>query len=148
MFDLNNVKQRNGEKQGRHDEGRGERGRRDDDRERRREREPRRQEAPQPRLSPEQARYRDVLAELNNTSRAKLLDDSGHVMKEVHVSKLAETLKEGSEGVKSVILDGIITQRVLDLAVEKNIMSVVGVKLGNIAKMPTNVEILTKEDLS
>jgi len=46
-----------------------------------------------------------------------------------------------------VVLDGIITQRILDIAVEKNISAVVGVKLGNIAKLPTNVEVLTKEDL-
>jgi DNA primase len=148
MFNLNHSGPRNGEKQGRSEEGRGERGRRDDDRDRRRDREPRRQEAPQPRLSPTHVRYKDVLQELNNSSKAKLLNESGHVIKEVHVSKLAETLKEGAEGVKSVVLDGIITQRVLDLAVEKNIMSVVGVKLGNIAKLPTAVEILTKEDLS
>ena len=77
-----------------------------------------------------------------------MLNASGNVLKEVHVSMLADTLKETSEGVTAVILDGIITQRVLDIAVEKNISTVVGVKLGNIAKLPTNVEVLTKEDLS
>jgi len=157
MFNINAPSSRNGEKQGRSEEGRGERGdrgdrgRRDDDRDRRG-REPRRHEAPAPppapKLSPDQVKYKGVLEDLNNTSRAKLLSDGGAVLKEVHVSKLADTLKEGSEGVKAVVLDGIITQRVLDLAVEKNITSVVGVKLGNIAKLPTNVEILTKEDLS
>jgi DNA primase len=154
MFNINAPAQKNGEKQGRSDEGRGERGdrgdrgRRDDDRRR----ESRRHEPPAPppapKLSPDQTRFKGVLDDLNNTSKAKLLSDGGSVLKEVHVSKLAETLKEGSEGVKAVVLDGIITQRVLDLAVEKNITSVVGVKLGNIAKLPTNVEILTKEDLS
>jgi DNA primase len=157
MLNIGTGAPRNGEKQGRPEEprggDRGDRGRREDDRRR----EPRRHEAPTPmppppppapKLSPEQSRYRGVLEDLNNTSKAKLLNEAGNVLKEVHVSKLADTLKEGSEGVKAVVLDGIITQRVLDLAVEKNITSVVGVKLGNIAKLPTNVEILTKDDLS
>jgi len=61
---------------------------------------------------------------------------------------LADTLKETAEAPAAVVLDGIITQRILDLAVEKHISAVVGVKLGNIAKLPTNVEVLTKEDLS
>lgn len=100
------------------------------------------------RFSPEQARYKSVLEELSNSSKAKLLNSTGNVLKEVHVSTLADTLKETSEAVTAVILDGIITQRVLDIAVEKNISTVVGVKLGNIAKLPTSVEVLTKEDLS
>ncbi len=157
MVNLGASSGRNGEKQGRSEEGRGDRGRRDDDRDRRREpresRQPRHEDRPQPqpstpRLSPEQLRFKDVLSELNNSSKAKLLNENGNVMKEVHVSKLAETLKESGTGVRAVVLDGIITQRVLDLAVEKNISSVVGVKVGNVAKLPTNVEILTKEDLS
>jgi DNA primase len=158
MFNISTPQRSNGEKGGRSEEGRGDRdrGRRDDDR-RGRDRDQRRHEPPAPlpppppaapKLSPEQTRYRGVLEDLNNTSKAKLLNESGNVLKEVHVSKLADTLKEGAEGVKAVVLDGIITQRVLDLAVEKNITSVVGVKLGNIAKLPTNVEILTKDDLS
>jgi hypothetical protein len=93
-------------------------------------------------------RLKSVLDELNNTSKAKLMNANGNVLKEVHVSTLADTLKESTEGVTSVVLDGIITQRILDIAVEKNISTIVGVKLGNIAKLPTNVEVLTKEDLS
>ena len=155
MFNIGHPGQRNGEKQGRPDDGRSGRGRRDDDAHRRRD-QPRRQEAPAPppppppapKLSPEQVRYKGVLDDLNNTSKAKLLNETGNVLKEVHVSKLADTLKEDTEGVKAIVLDGIITQRVLDLAVEKNIISVVGVKLGNVAKLPTNVEILTKDDLN
>jgi DNA primase len=146
---------RNGQKEGRRDEDQRDRRRPEEDRGRHgRERE-QRPPPPRPveekvskRFSPEQMRLKAVLDELNNTSKAKLLNAGGNVLKEVHVSLLADTLKEGAEGVTAVVLDGIITQRVLDIAVEKNISTVVGVKLGNIAKLPTNVEVLTKEDLS
>lgn len=156
MFNITQVMNKNGEKTGRSEEGRHERRRPEEDREREKHRESREQregrgrpeERPSKRMSPEQARFRTVLDELNNTSKAKLLNASGNVLAEIHVSKLADTLKETTEGVSAVVLDGIITQRILDLAVEKNISSVVGVKLGNVAKLPTNVEVLTKEDLS
>lgn len=159
MLNITQPQGKNGEKTGRRDDDRGERQRRDDDRgrqggrdrEREREQRPPQRQAEEKvarRLSPEQFRMKSVLEELNNTSKAKLMNASGNVLKEVHVSTLADTLKESSEGVTAVVLDGIITQRILDIAVEKNISTVVGVKLGNIAKMPTNVEVFTKEDLS
>ena len=154
MLNIPSGAPKNGQKEVRREEDRGDRNRREDDRGRHvRERE--QKPPPRPveekavrRFSPEQARYKSVLEELSNSSKAKLLNSTGNVLKEVHVSTLADTLKETSEAVTAVILDGIITQRVLDIAVEKNISTVVGVKLGNIAKLPTSVEVLTKEDLS
>ena len=154
MLNIQGGPSKNGQKEGRHEEDNRDRGRREDDRGRHgREREQRppprpvEEKAPK-RFSPEQMRYKVVLDELNNTSKAKLINAGGNVIKEIHVSMLADTLKETAVGVSAVVLDGIITQRVLDIAVEKNISTIVGVKLGNIAKLPTNVEILTKEDLS
>ncbi len=162
MLNITPAFPKNGEKGGRREDDRGGRERRDDERgrpqphpakEREQKTAPRPQERPpEPeklvkKLSPEQIRYRGLLDELNNTSKARLLNSSGNVIKEVHVSLLADTLKEGAEGLVAVVLDGIITQRILDIAVEKNIIAVVGVKLGNIAKLPTNVDVLTREDL-
>jgi len=150
MLNIQSGQPKNGEKVGRKDEDRSDRHRHEDDRVRHKE-----QPRPRPieekagkKLNPDQFRYRGILDDLSNTSKAKLLNSAGNPLKEVHVSMLADTLKEGVEGVTAVVLDGIITQRILDLAVEKNISAVVGVKLGNIAKLPSNVEILTKEDLS
>ncbi|OGS55932.1 MAG: hypothetical protein A3K60_03470, partial [Euryarchaeota archaeon RBG_19FT_COMBO_56_21] len=134
MLNIQGPSTKNGEKTGRRDEDRGERRRPEDDRGRHgREREQKppsrfQEEKPVKRFSPEQQRWKAVLDELGNTSKAKILNASGNVLKEVHVSTLADTLKEGMEGVTSVVLDGIITQRILDIAVEKNISTVVGVK--------------------
>jgi len=150
MLNIQTGQTKNGEKTGRRDDDRQDRHRHDDDRGRHREQPKSRPvEEKQPkRFNPDQVRYKSALDELSNTSKAKLLGETGNLVKEVHVSMLADTLKDTTEGVSAVILDGIITQRILDLAVEKNISAVVGVKLGNIAKLPTNVEVLTKEDLS
>ena len=149
MFNLTPGNYRNGDKKDKPHGFRGDRGRRDDDRGRKRDvkgkggaRDTGRK------LSPEQSRLRDILGELNTTSMATLLDGGGKSVKEVHVAKLAETLKGETQPVKAVVLDGIITQRVLDIAVEKDITTVVGVKVGNVAKLPTSVTVLTKEDLA
>ncbi|HEX9906934.1 MAG TPA: DNA primase DnaG [Thermoplasmata archaeon] len=148
MLNIPSAQPRNGEKGGRRDEDRQDRHRPDEDRPRHKEGKSRMDERAVKKLSPEQMKYRNQLDELSNTSKARLINTAGGIVKEVHVSLLAETLKEAGEGVSSVVLDGIITQRILDLAVEKNISVVIGVKLGNIAKLPTGMEILTKEDLS
>ena len=157
MLNITPAYPKNGEKGGKREEDRGDRGqRRDEDRGRPhlgKEREQKPMRAPEPekaprKLSPDQVRFKMILDELSNTSKAKLLNASGNVIREVQVSQLAEMLKEDAEGLAAVVLDGIITQRILDIAVEKNITAVVGVKLGNIAKLPTNVDVLTKEDLA
>ncbi len=41
-----------------------------------------------------------------------------------------------------------IRQRLLDIAADKSISTLVGVKTGNITKKPANVEILTRSDLA
>ncbi len=84
--------------------------------------------------------------ELNGTLSAKLLDSGKKVIKEVAVRDLANVLKE-SEKVTGVVFDGVITQRILDIAAEKNLDYLVGVKLGNIVKKPLSVKVLTTSDL-
>jgi DNA primase len=152
MLNLQGGQGKNGEKGGRRDDDRQERDRHRHDEDRGKHKDQSRSRSGDDkggkRLNPDQFRYKGVLEDLSNTSKAKLIAEGGNVIKEVHVSTLAETLKETADAVTAVVLDGIITQRILDLAVEKNISAVVGVKLGNIAKLPTNVEVLTKEDLS
>ncbi|HUV62054.1 MAG TPA: DNA primase DnaG [Thermoplasmata archaeon] len=153
MFNLTSGNHRNGDKTDRPQGRRDDRQRHDDDRGRRRG-----ERSSDPiskddrdtgkKLSPEQSRLKEVLTELNTTSKAKLLDEGGKALMEVQVAKLADTLKVEGARAKTVVLDGIITQRVLDLAVEKDITTVVGVKVGNVAKLPTNVTVLTKEDLT
>ncbi len=99
-------------------------------------------------LSEEQNRYKDILGELAGSSKAKMLNSSGSVVDETPVRNLAETLKKGSAKVQTLVFDGIITQRLIDIASEKGISTIVGSKLGNVSKLVTSIEILTKNDLN
>jgi DNA primase len=99
-------------------------------------------------LSEAQEKYRVLINELATTSKAKLLDSQGNVTKDVTVKELVNTLKSEADPVSAVVFDGIVTQRILDIAVEKEIGTIVGTKMGNITKQPNNVEVWVKDDLN
>jgi DNA primase len=100
------------------------------------------------RLSPVQEKYKEIINDLSSTSKARLLNNKGTVVKEIPVRELVSTLKNDSKGITAVVFDGIITQRILDIAAEQKIATIVGTKMGNITKQPSAVEIWTKGDLN
>ncbi len=89
--------------------------------------------------------FKTHLQELEGTFKARLLDEENNIVKETSVRELAKELKETNENAKSVVFDGVITQRIVDLAREKDLDCVVGIKIGDVAKMPTSLRILTPE---
>ncbi|MGD1061341.1 MAG: DNA primase DnaG [Methanomassiliicoccales archaeon] len=110
--------------------------------------EPRQTAAAPKKLNAAQEKYKGIINELASTSRAKLIGATGAVIKEVPVKELVNTLKEGTEPLGAIIFDGIVTQRILDIAADQKIGTIVGTKMGNITKQPANVEIWTKDDLN
>jgi DNA primase len=103
---------------------------------------------PGKKLSPAQQRYKTMLVELSSTLNARLLNDKGAVVKEVPSKELANVLKESPKDTVAVVFDGVITQRILDIASEKKIGTVVGTKMSNVTKQPASIEIWTKDDLN
>jgi len=100
------------------------------------------------RLSSIQEKYKEIINELSSTSKAKLMNSKGTVLKEVPVRELVNTLKNDSKGISVIVFDGIVTQRILDIASEQKISTIVGTKMGNITKQPTSVEVWTKIDFN
>jgi DNA primase len=97
---------------------------------------------PEPR---EAGEFAEIMKDLAGTLSAKLLDANKNVLQKVAVRDLANVLKETNGEVKSVVFDGVITQRMLDIAAEKNLEYLVGVKMGSIVKQPANVKVITTE---
>ena len=60
--------------------------------------------------------------------------------------ELTDAIKKNNN-ISAVVFDGIITQRLLDIASNKNVKEIVGIKIGNVVKMPKSVKILTKNEL-
>lgn len=83
---------------------------------------------------------------LRETLEAIIFDEKGAEINRIPVSELAEKLK-GSKGAHAVVFDGIITQRLLDIAEENKISIVIGDRISNIAKKPVDLKILTFSDI-
>ncbi|MCL2296472.1 MAG: DNA primase DnaG [Methanomassiliicoccaceae archaeon] len=98
-------------------------------------------------LSPEQEAFRDMLLDMSSTHNAKLLAEDNSVIKEIAVKNLVTSLKDDSDPIAVIVFDGVISQRILDVSIERNIKTIVGTRKGNITKMPAEMTILTKEDL-
>ncbi len=91
------------------------------------------------------APFKTHLQELAGTLKARLLDNDKNVVKETTVRDLAKELKETTDNAKGLVFDGVITQRIVDLAKEKDLEYVVGIKEGDVVKRPTSLKILTPE---
>ncbi len=87
---------------------------------------------------------REELNALADSLKARFYDEDLALISEVPVRDLIKILTE-SEEVFGVAFDGIITQRLADLASEKGVRVLAGLKLGNVNKKPENLEILVSK---
>ena len=104
--------------------------------------------APPKPVSTQLGRFRDALMSIGGTSKARILAEDDTVVAEVPVRELVETLKGDGKGARTLVFDGIITQRILDIANEKGIRSVVGTKMGTVTKQPAGIEVATRDDFA
>jgi DNA primase len=83
---------------------------------------------------------------LVGTLEAVLFSDKLELIEKLPVSQLAEKLQQVS-GVDTVVFDGIITQRIVDVAGEKNIRRIVASRISEAVKPALNVELVTFQDI-
>jgi DNA primase len=82
---------------------------------------------------------------LVGTLEAVLLNDKLELIERLPVSQLAEKLSLVT-GVDTVVFDGIITQRIVDIAADKNIKQIVASRISEAVKPVLNVELITFKD--
>ncbi len=100
-----------------------------------------------PKKKAEYDSYRKVINSISNSKKAKLLNGNDEVLEEVSTSELADTLLDKGDKTKKVIFNGIVTQRLVDIAVEKNIEKLIGRRIGNIPKLPTSLDVISWDQL-
>lgn len=83
---------------------------------------------------------------IQQTMMAVILDDKFNQLKETHVGELANELQDLKTG-KVLILDGVVTQRLIDIAENRGIELIIGVRIGNIVKKPAKMRIHTFDEL-
>ncbi len=89
----------------------------------------------------------DTAKDLRGTLEAVVFDETGKELSKMPVSELAEKIG-GLENAHLVLFDGVVTQRLLDLAAGKNVKFVIGDRISEGAKKPSNVQVMTLSDLS
>ncbi len=77
---------------------------------------------------------------------AVLLNDKLEQMERLPVSQLAERLQQAT-GVEAIIFDGIITQRIVDIASEKSIKRIIASRVSEAVKPALNVELATFQEV-
>ncbi len=90
----------------------------------------------------------EQIKQLSGTLEALVYDKNWNLLEKVSVRDVYSFLEKIEPGkVYAVIYDGIATQRMLDLAAEKQIKLVIANRLGSIEKRPRDVIVLTFNDV-
>ncbi len=86
---------------------------------------------------------------LLGTLEAVLYDSNWNTIARIPVRDLVDKLQEMDYGkVHAVVFDGIVTQRLIDVASSKGIKMLIGVRIGNVMRKPSDVIVMTFQDLS
>ncbi len=86
---------------------------------------------------------------LLGTLEAVLYDSNWNAVARIPVRDLVDKLQEMDYGkVYAVVFDGIVTQRLIDVASSKGVKMLIGVRIGNVMRKPSDVIVMTFQDLS
>jgi DNA primase len=90
---------------------------------------------------------KEFVDKLPGTLDAYLLDGKNALKIKVSVRDLVDAISL-TDDVRAVVFDGVVTQRLVDVAAERGIERLVGIKIGNIAKKPVDLKILSFGDMA
>jgi len=92
-------------------------------------------------INNEQSMFLGQLKTLEGSLKARLLNEKDEVVVEVPIREIMKAVQEASN-IKVIILDGIITQRLVDLAEQKGISVIVGIRAGNLTRRPASLKVI------
>ncbi len=85
--------------------------------------------------------------ELRGTLEGMLFDQNMAEMAKLPVSELAGKLAD-YQGVNTIIFDGVVTQRLLDLAEEHGVKLVIGDRIAELTRRPGSIKIMTLPEVA
>ncbi|MGC8662337.1 MAG: DNA primase DnaG [Candidatus Micrarchaeia archaeon] len=87
-----------------------------------------------------------ALDELSNTLNARLYNNAGEIIygKDIPIRELLPTIQQ-TNNIYGIVLNGIITQRLVELALQKGIKAIYGLRANPIPKRHPELIIYTKE---
>ena len=81
------------------------------------------------------------------SGRARLLDDDLGVRSEVDAEDAFDAVEDAADAPYAVVVDGRITQRLLDVAAQRGVGQLFGREVGELVKKPLGTRVLTVGDL-
>ena len=84
--------------------------------------------------------------ELEGTLEAVLFNEKMEQIERLPVRDLADKLQQ-AEGIDTVVFDGVITQRLVDIANERNVKFLVAARISDAVKQPLKIHLLTFADV-
>lgn len=90
--------------------------------------------------------FTQIIKDLEGTFEAILLNGKAERIDQLPVSQLAEKLQQ-TKDVNTVIFDGIVTQRIVDVANERNIKNIIASRISESVKTPLSVQLMTFSDI-
>lgn len=99
----------------------------------------------EPKLNDTQKNYKKLLSEVKGTHAAILLDGDGNEIGRLKVEALIDEIPKSKP--HTIIFDGITTQRLIDIAFENNVNTVLSTKRGELSKVPSSIKVITEDSL-
>jgi DNA primase len=99
-------------------------------------------------LSPRLQSFFGLLGQIENSSKALIIGPDDAVLGEAPVKDMIDTLARFEQPAKTLVFDGVVSQRLLDVAHEKGIDTVVASRLGAVGKIPDGIQVFTQADLT
>ncbi len=90
------------------------------------------------------AQLANGLVELSGTLRSRIYASDGRVLTEVPIRELLATLQD-ARSVYAVVLDGVITQRLVELSLEKGVKAIYGIRANPMPRRHPELILYTKE---
>lgn len=87
---------------------------------------------------------KNILKELEGTGNAEIFDDALNILREVKVENLYDELKNIDNHTYAVVFDGVVSQRLIDIAREKGLKNIVAVKMSDVVKKPNTIKVITR----
>jgi len=88
-----------------------------------------------------------MASKLKGTLEAVLLDEKYEAITQTPVSDLCAKLQD-TEGVHTIVFDGVITQRLVDISGDKGVKRILGDRISGVVKRPVDIQLLTVAEVA
>ncbi|ABL88136.1 TOPRIM domain protein [Pyrobaculum islandicum DSM 4184] len=88
------------------------------------------------------------IEEMLGTLEAEIYDANWTLLKRLPVRELPDFLANSNDSIYAVVMDGIVTQRIVDLATKRGVKVIITARVGPLTKVPEDMKIVTFDQIT